>query len=102
VEGLGRGPSCSRRLTAVRTLFLHQPEKLTAEERQKLTDLLTGPVGGELRVARTFLEEWFAIWQDELANRRTSHEAERQYLIWQTDAEATKVARCAGNSSIWT
>jgi hypothetical protein len=25
-------------------------------------------------------------------NRRTLHEVERQYLIWQTDAEATKVA----------
>jgi hypothetical protein len=79
-------------LRPYRTLFLHQPENLTKEERQKLADLLTGPVGGELRVARTFLEEWFAIWQDDLGNRRTPHEAERQYLVWQADAEATKVA----------
>ncbi len=79
-------------LRLYRTLFLHQPENLTTEERQKLADLLTGPIGGELRVARTFLEEWFAIWQDELGNRRTSHEAERHYLVWQADDEATKVA----------
>jgi hypothetical protein len=79
-------------LRLYRTLFLHQPENLTTEERQKLADLSTGPVGAELRAARTFLEEWFAIWQDELGNRRTSHDAERQYLVWQTDAEAAKVA----------
>jgi hypothetical protein len=75
-----------------RTLFLHQPENLTTEERQRLTDLLNGPVGAELRVARTFLEEWFAIWQDDVGNRRTPHEAERQYLVWQANAEASKVA----------
>jgi hypothetical protein len=78
-------------LRLYRTLFLHQPENLTTEERQKLADLSTGPVGAELRVARTFLEKWFAIWQDELGNRRTSHDAERQYLVWHTDAEATAV-----------
>jgi hypothetical protein len=75
-----------------RTLFLHRAENLTAEERHKLSDFLTSPVGGELQVARTFLEEWFAIWNDELGNRQTPEEAERRYQIWQTDAEATKVA----------
>jgi hypothetical protein len=37
--------------------------------RPKLADLSTGPVGVELRVARTFLEEWFAVLQDELGNK---------------------------------
>jgi hypothetical protein len=78
-------------LRLYRTLFLHQPENLTSEERQKLADLLTGPVGGELRVARTFLEEWFAIWQDDFGQRRTCEHAQRRYEIWQTDAEAAKV-----------
>jgi hypothetical protein len=78
-------------LRLYRTLFLHQPENLTTEERQKLADLLTGPVGGQLRVARTFLEEWFAIWQDDFGQRRTREQAERRYEIWQTDAEAAKV-----------
>jgi hypothetical protein len=41
-----------------RTLFLHRAENLTADERQTLDGLLTGPVGGQLRVARTFLERW--------------------------------------------
>src|SRR5438067_4308491 len=79
-------------LRLYRTLFLHQPENLTTEERQKVADLLTGPVGGELRVARTFLEEWFAIWQDHFGQRRTREQAERRYEIWQTDAEAAKLA----------
>jgi len=43
-------------------------------------------------VARTFLEEWFAIWEDDLGQRRTPSEAERCYQIWRTDAEAAKVA----------
>jgi hypothetical protein len=79
-------------LRLYRTLFLHQPENLTTEERQKLADLLTGHVGGQLRVARTFLEEWFAIWQDDFGQRRTREQAERRYEIWQTDSEAAQVA----------
>ena len=66
-------------------------ENLTPEEQQKLAGLLAGPVGGELRVARTFLEHWFAIWADDLGNRRTPQEAERRYEIWHTNAETAKI-----------
>jgi hypothetical protein len=59
--------------------LLHQPENLTSEERQKLVVLLTGPVGGELRVARIFLEEWFAIWQDDFGRRCSREQAEQRY-----------------------
>jgi hypothetical protein len=75
-----------------RTLFLHRAENLNAEERHRLSDLLAGPVGGELGVARRFLEQWFAIWEDDLGNRHSPLEAKRLYQIWQTDGEATKVA----------
>jgi hypothetical protein len=75
-----------------RTLFLHRAENLTANEQQTLDGLLTGPIGGQLRVARAFLERWFAIWDEELGRRRTPAEAKRQFLIWQTDAEAAKLA----------
>jgi len=74
-----------------RTLFLHRAENLTPDEQQKLAGLLAGPVGGELRVARTFLEHWFAIWADDLGNRRTPQEAERRYEIWHTNAETAKI-----------
>jgi hypothetical protein len=75
-----------------RTLFLHQPENLTSAEQQTLVELLAGPVGTELRVARTFLEAWFAIWKDDLGQRPTPDAAGQRYRIWQTDAEAAKVA----------
>lgn len=79
-------------LRTQRTLFLHRAENLTADERQTLDRLLAGPAGGLLRVARTFLEEWFAIWSDGLGTRRPLGEAERRYQLWQADAEAAKLA----------
>jgi len=87
----GQVRSVREDLWLYRTLFLHRAKNLTTEERQKLANLLTGPVGSELRVARTFLEEWFAIWEDDLGQRRTPVEAELRYQIWRTDAEAAKV-----------
>jgi hypothetical protein len=71
-----------------RTLFLHQTENLTFEERQTLDELLAGPVGGELRVTRTFLETWFGIWKDDNGQRRTPADAQQRYHAWQADAEA--------------
>jgi transposase-like protein len=79
-------------LWGYRTLFLHRTENLTTEERQKLAELLACPVGHDLRVARTFLETWFAIWQDDLGQRRAPDEAERRYRAWQTDADASRLA----------
>jgi Transposase len=75
-----------------RTLFLHQTENLTTEERHKLAESLACPVGRELRVARTFLETWFAIWQDDSGQKRTPDEAEQRYRAWQADAEASTLA----------
>jgi hypothetical protein len=73
-------------------LFLHRAENLTADEQHTLDGLLAGPAGAQLRVAGSFLEAWFAIWEGDLGGRRTPREAELHYVIWQTDAEATKVA----------
>jgi hypothetical protein len=75
-----------------RTLFLHRTENLTDDEQQTLDELLTGPVGDQLRVARTFLEEWFAIWDDGLGTRRTPHEAEQRFEVWRTDAQAAQMS----------
>jgi hypothetical protein len=71
-----------------RTLFLHRAENLTTQEQHKLAELLASPVGRDLRVARTFLEAWFAIWQDDSGQRRTPTEAEQHYRAWQADTEA--------------
>jgi hypothetical protein len=75
-----------------RTLFLHRVDNLTADEQRTLDGLLAGPAGGLLRVARTFLEDWFAIWDDGLGTRRTPQEAELQYKIWQTNTQAAQLA----------
>jgi hypothetical protein len=75
-----------------RSLFLHQTENLTAEELRTLAELLDSPVGSELRIARTFMEAWFAIWKDDLGRRRTPDDAQQRYSIWQTDAQAATLA----------
>ena len=79
-------------LWGYRTLFLHQTENLTSDEQQKLAELLACPVGHDLRVARTFLEAWFAIWQDDVGQRRTPEEAEQRYRAWEADTEASTLA----------
>jgi hypothetical protein len=50
-----------------------------------------GRSGPNFAWARTFLEEWFAIWDDDLGHRRTAAEAELHYQIWCNDAEAAKL-----------
>jgi hypothetical protein len=76
-----------------RTLFLHRPEHLTDDEQRTLTEqLLASPVGGALRAARSFLEAWFAIWQDGDGHRRSPAEAEQRYHTWHKDAAAAEFA----------
>jgi hypothetical protein len=75
-----------------RTLFLHRPEHLGDDEQRILADLLASPVGDTLRVARGFLEAWFAIWQDEDGHRRSPIEAEQRYHVWHEDAAAAEFA----------
>jgi hypothetical protein len=78
-------------LRLYRALFLHQPQKLTLDERQTLGDLLAGPLGGDLRVARAFLEGWFAIWKDDRGLRRSPANAAQHNQIWHNDPEAAKL-----------
>lgn len=75
-----------------RTLFLRRPDHLSAEEQQILAKLLASPVGAALRVARSFLEAWFAIWRDEDGQRRTAVDAEQRYRAWHEDATAAEFA----------
>jgi Transposase len=75
-----------------RTLLLRRPDHLTADEQQALAALLASPVGPTLRVARGFLEAWFAIWRDEAGQRRSPAEAEQRYRAWHDDAAAATLA----------
>ncbi len=67
---------------ATRPLLLRRPEHLTAEHQAQVASLLTSPVGADLQVARTFLEEWYGIWRDETGQRRPPAEAQRRYERW--------------------
>jgi hypothetical protein len=62
--------------------------------------MLTGPVGPELRVARTFLEAWFAIWKDDLGRTRTQDEAERATSSGGLMLKPKRSRRYAGSSNI--
>jgi hypothetical protein len=72
-----------------RTLFLHRAENLTAQEHDKLDELLASPVGHDLRVALRFLEAWFGIWQDEVGHRRNPADAAQRYRAWEADPDAS-------------
>ena len=95
-ERVGRDWDQARRvredLWPYRTLLLHRTEHLRTEEQQKLSGLLACPVGHDLRVARTFLEAWFTIWQDDSGQRRSPVEAEQRYCTWQVDPDASALA----------
>lgn len=70
-------------LTAVRFLLLRRPDHLTPEDQHLIDRVLRSPVGEPLGVARTFLEEWYAIWRDEQGQRRTPAAAQQRYQQWQ-------------------
>jgi hypothetical protein len=61
-------------------------------ERHTLDELLAGPVGSELPVARTFLERWFGSWKDDTGQRRIPGDAQQRYDTWQADADAATLA----------
>jgi hypothetical protein len=69
-----------------RYLLVRRPEHLTADEGEQLAVLLGGPASGPLRVVRTFIEEWYALWWDDAGRRRAPEDAHRRFAAWQTVA----------------
>jgi hypothetical protein len=82
----------TRSLAVARFLLVHRPEHLTATERLQVQQLLQSPVGGALRVARAFLEEWFLLWRDEAGRKRSPAEAQARYDRWRADPGYRAVA----------
>ena len=64
-----------------RFLLLYRPEHLTGDQQAEVTALLASPLP-QLQIARSFLVEWYLLWQDELGQRRTLAEAENRYEAW--------------------
>jgi hypothetical protein len=63
----------------VRYTILRRPEHLTEKDQEKLGHLFESPVGEDLRLLRSFLEEWYLLFYDEQRNRRTLAEAKERY-----------------------
>jgi hypothetical protein len=82
-------------LTASRFLLVRRPEHLTAEEQVQLSGLLASPLDASLRVARAFLEDWYAFWRDEHGRRRSPEEAQARYQAWRTNPAYLAVAPLA-------
>ncbi len=84
------------------TLFLHQPENITTEERQKLADLLTGPSVVSFVWLALFLRNGSpsgrtTAGEDALLNRPSGATRSGGPTLRQP-----KSHRYAGNSNIWT
>jgi len=69
-----------------RYLFLRRPAHLTAEQQAQIDTLLASPVGGQLQVARRFVEEWYLLWHDDCGQRRRLEEARERFAVWSNDA----------------
>jgi transposase len=68
-----------------RFLLLRRPEHLTNDEQIQVTAFLDSPVP-QLRLARTFLVEWYLLWKDEQGRRRTVDDARVRYDAWRSQA----------------
>jgi transcriptional regulator with XRE-family HTH domain len=79
-------------LKRARSLLLRRPDHLAADEQAQLQLLLDSPSGAELRLARAFLVEWYAIWRDEAGQRRSLPDAQLRYERWRGKAAYGRLA----------
>jgi transposase len=76
-----------------RFLLLRRAENLNSDEQAQVAGLLACPVGAELQVMRSFLEDWYRLWKDEKGQRRCLDEARARYDTWCTDEAYRAVAQ---------
>jgi hypothetical protein len=75
-----------------RSLLLCRPDHLRPTDEGQLRALLDSPVGADLRVARHFLIDWYAIWRDEAGGRRDLADAQERYATWHANAAYARLA----------
>jgi transposase-like protein len=68
-----------------RFLLLRCPEHLNADQEAQVSFLVHCPLP-QLRVARSFLLDWYNLWKDAQGLRRTLHEARSRYEAWRSNA----------------
>jgi hypothetical protein len=83
--------SVQENLRKDRFLLVRRPDHLDAGEEARLQALLEGPIGTELRVARDFLTDWYAVWRDETGKRRDVAGANERYETWQANPECRRL-----------
>jgi len=76
-----------------RFLLLRRPENLNSDEQTHVAALLACPVGAELQVVHSFLEDWYRLWKDEKGQRRALYEARTRYDAWRSDETYRAVAQ---------
>jgi DNA-binding CsgD family transcriptional regulator len=76
-----------------RFLLLRRPENLNSEDQAQVAILLASPIGAELQVLRSFLEDWYRLWKDKTGQRRDLGEARARYDAWRTDEAYRAVAQ---------
>ncbi len=69
-----------------RGLLLRRPDHLSTTQQAQVEALLVSPVGTTLTVARAFLTDWYALFEDERGQKRSVDEAQARYTAWQQDA----------------
>ncbi len=65
--------------------LLRRPEHLEAAQQAQLDVLFASPIGEPLQIARSFLEEWYALWTDEQGRRRSPQDARERYEQWHSN-----------------
>src|SRR5206468_2324350 len=74
-------------LKRVRAPLLRRPDHLSGDDQAQLQAVLDSPSGAELRLARAFLVEWYAIWRDDDGERRPLLDAQVRYENWRANTE---------------
>jgi hypothetical protein len=66
-----------------RFLLLRRPEHLNADQEAQVTLLVESPLP-QLRIARSFLLDWYRLWTDDQGHRRPLEEARTRYQAWRS------------------
>lgn len=68
-----------------RFLLLRRPEHLTDAQLLAFDALFESPIRRPVRLARSFLEEWYRLWRDDTRERRSLATARERYECWRTN-----------------
>jgi hypothetical protein len=78
-------------LLRLRFHLLRRPDHLSEQEQGELETLYASPIGDPLRVARQFVEGWYALWRDDRGCRRGVEQAHERFGQWCADPRFASV-----------